>query len=111
MTVGSFVYIFIWWIILYTLYWLFLLSVASSVQGFRAIGIYIVLLISSYHVFHFLQFFLPDGFHVVSMWLIAHAPMLTLYILYAIGSRFIKWLDSDPIVAGVNIRKSIDRKQ
>ena len=58
-----------------------------------------------------LQETVPDQLHVVPIYIMFQAPPLLLWGMYWALHWTAQWFESDPIVGGVNIRKSIDRKQ
>lgn len=105
---GALLYLFAPTITVYTLIIFVLLYCARENPYYYALIIFIV-----FYSFYFFVWsgVLVDGFNRLGIWLLFQVCPLCALLLFYLIKWFLDWLDSDPIVAGVNIRKSIDRKQ
>ena len=110
MSLGSLIYLFVWWATVYTLFTLGIL-IAIQIKPFWKWPAYTFLFFCSFKLLMLLQETVPDQLHVVPIYIMFQAPPLLLWGMYWALHWTAQWFESDPIVGGVNIRKSIDRKQ
>ena len=110
MTLGSLIYLFIWWAVIYTGFTLAIL-VFVHYNPYWKFPIYSLLLFLSFRLLLFLQTHLSDQFNIISVYLTFQIPPLFLWAAYWTLEWLSEWVNGDPIVAGINIRKSMDRKQ
>ena len=110
MTVQGVLYIFAFWAGIYSIFLLCLLVYITFRPKYVIVVMPLILVMSSF-LYMGLQRILLDGFNRVAVWACFHVPAFGLYVVGRTLYWFFRWLDSDPIVGGVNIRKSTDRRR